>query len=215
MALDAEKKPCRVLTSNAGHALLTGIASPERATRLVKTLLGENLYCGWGIRTLGSNEVRYNPMAYHNGSVWPHDNSLIAAGFGRYGYKEEAAMLLTSILNASMVMELNRLPELFCGFHKRPGVEGPTLYPVACSPQAWSAGAVYMFLNACLGMSFVDHNKQIRFSAPYLPEIVDEISLTGLSVGNAKMDLRVYRASKEVRVEVQSGASDVSVEVDR
>jgi glycogen debranching enzyme len=214
LALDAKKQPCRVSTSNAGHALFTGIASPERAVRLAATLLEEKLFCGWGLRTVASNEVRYNPMSYHNGSVWPHDNSLIAAGLARYGYKEQAGRLLAAILEASTFMELNRLPELFCGFHKRPGVEGPTLYPVACSPQAWSAGAVFLFVNACLGMTFSVASKTVHFSKPHLPGFIDEIKLTGLRIGDAGMELKVHRVSGGVNVEVMDRRGECGVEVD-
>lgn len=214
LALDANKKPCRVLTSNAGHALFTGIVSPERAARLAVTLLDDNLFCGWGIRTVASNEVRYNPMSYHNGSVWPHDNSLIAAGLARYGYKEQAGELLRAILDTSTFMELNRLPELFCGFHKRPGVEGPTLYPVACSPQAWAAGAAYLFIDACLGISFSVSKKTIQFSKPYLPDFIDEIKLTGLQIGDAEIDLRVYRNSSGIAWEMPDSHGEMRVELD-
>ena len=213
LALDANKKPCRVLTSNAGQALFTGIVSPERAARLATTLLDENLFCGWGIRTVASNEIRYNPMSYHNGSVWPHDNSLIAAGLARYGYREQAGQLLAAILDASTFMELNRLPELFCGFHKRPGVEGPTLYPVACSPQAWSAGAAYLFVNACLGMTFSVDNKTVHLSKPYLPSFIDEIQLAGLRIGNATMSLKVHRISSGVAAEVLDSHGEARVEL--
>jgi glycogen debranching enzyme len=214
LALDANKKPCCVLTSNAGQALFTGIVSPERAARLATTLLDENLFCGWGIRTVASNEIRYNPMSYHNGSVWPHDNSLIAAGLARYGYKEQAGKLLAAILDASTFMELNRLPELFCGFHKRPGVEGPTLYPVACSPQAWSAGAAYLFVNACLGMTFSVDNKTVHLSKPYLPSFIDEIQLVALRIGNATMDLKVHRISSGVAAEVLDSHGEARVELE-
>ena len=214
LALDANKKPCRVLTSNGGQALFTGIVSPERAARLAITLLDENLFCGWGVRTVASSEIRYNPMSYHNGSVWPHDNSLIAAGLARYGYREQAGKLLTAILEASTFMELNRLPELFCGFHKRPEVEGPTLYPVACSPQAWSAGAAFLFVNACLGMTFSVANKTIHFSKPHLPNSIDEIRLSGLQIGDANIDLKVQRVSSGVAVEVLDSHGGPKVELD-
>ena len=214
LALDAHKKPCRVRTSNAGQALFTGIVSPARAARLATTLLDENLFCGWGIRTVASNEIRYNPMSYHNGSVWPHDNSLIAAGLARYGYKKQAGKLLAAILDASTFMELNRLPELFCGFHKRPGVEGPTLYPVACSPQAWAAGAAYLFVDACLGMTFSVANKTVHLSKPRLPNTIDEIKLAGLRIGKATMDLKVHRISSGVAAEVLDSHGEPRVELE-
>jgi glycogen debranching enzyme len=135
IALDGSKQPCRVRTSNAGHCLFTGIATQEHAQRVANTLTDERSFSGWGIRTVASGEARYNPMSYHNGSVWPHDNSLIAAGFARYELKESAAMVLAGLMDASLFFDLHRLPELFCGFPRRPG-ESPTLYPVACAPQA-------------------------------------------------------------------------------
>ncbi len=150
LALDGAKKPCRVRASNAGHALFTGIALPARARRVVGTLMDSNFFTGWGIRTLASNEARYNPMSYHNGSVWPHDNSLIAAGFARYGFRTEAARLFAGLFAASTHIELRRLPELFCGFVRRQG-QGPTFYPVACSPQAWAAATPLSLVQSCLG----------------------------------------------------------------
>jgi glycogen debranching enzyme len=123
----------------------------------VETLLGDELFCGWGIRTLGSKEVRYNPMAYHNGSIWPHDNSIAACGLARYGFKHGVHAIFSALLEASVFMELYRLPELFCGFHRRSVSEGPILYPVACSPQAWSAGR---FISYCSPLS---ESSSIRF----------------------------------------------------
>ena len=140
LALDGAKKPCRVRTSNAGHALLTGIAMPERAGAVVASLMDGASFSGWGVRTLATSEARYNPMSYHNGSVWPHDNALIAAGFARYGFSDEAARIFEGLFAASTYIDLRRLPELFCGF-ARQRTRGPTFYPVACSPQAWAAVA--------------------------------------------------------------------------
>jgi glycogen debranching enzyme len=214
LALDAAKKACRVMTSNAGHCLWAGIASPERAGRVVKTMLSEHLFCGWGIRTLGWNEVRYNPMSYHNGSVWPHDNALVAAGFARYGYRREACTVLLGLLEASDFMEWNRLPELFCGFHKRSGVEGPTLYPVACSPQAWSAGAACLLVSSFLGIDFAGGENTIRFSAPHLPAFIERLTLTGVQAGSALVDLLVHRVSDRVVVEVLKASDKINIYVD-
>ncbi len=202
LALDGAKKPCRVRSSNAGHCLWTGIASQPKAGRLVRTLMSEELFCGWGIRTLASDEVRYNPMSYHNGSVWPHDNAIIAAGFARYGYREEALRVLEGLYEASWFMELNRLPELFCGFHKRSEAEGPTLYPVACSPQAWAAASPYMLLESCLGITVDSARNVVEFAAPQLPPSVDRLELTGLKVGDQSVDLCVRRDGHEIRVDV-------------
>ena len=215
LALDGEKKACRVRASNAGHCLWSGIASQLRAPRLAKTLLSEELFCGWGVRTIGSSEVRYNPMSYHNGSVWPHDNAIIASGLGRYGYKQEALRILSALFEAGTFMELNRLPELFCGFHKRSDVEGPTLYPVACSPQAWAAGSPYMLLESCLGITVQPGERRVEFSSPELPEGIDYIELTNLRVEKGSVDLRLRRDGGEVRVDVLRADEDIRIDVHR
>ena len=139
LALDGQKRPCRVRTSNAGQALFSGIAAPDRAEAVMRDLMRPSFFSGWGIRTVAREERRYNPMSYHNGSVWPHDNSLIAAGFARYGHKSAIDRVFTGLFDAASYMDLRRLPELYCGF-QRGRERGPTLYPVACSPQAWAAG---------------------------------------------------------------------------
>ena len=192
LALDGNKQTCRVRTSNAGHCLFTGIATPEHARRVVATLTDETSFSGWGIRTVASSEARYNPMSYHNGSVWPHDNSLIAAGFARYGLKESAAMVLAGLLDASLFFDLHRLPELFCGFPRRPG-ESPTLYPVACAPQAWASAAIFLLLEACLGLSVSAPEQTLVFSKPILPAFLPKVSIRGLKVGDARVDLLLTR----------------------
>src|SRR5262249_18439809 len=142
LALDGEKQPCRVRSSNTGHCLFTNIASAEHAQAMVRCLSQDTFFSGWGLRTIADTELRYNPMAYHNGSVWPHDNALIAAGLTGSPNKELAARILVAQLEASAYFESCRLPELFCGFRRREG-KAPTQYPVACSPQAWAAGSVF------------------------------------------------------------------------
>ena len=146
-----EERACLVCASNAGHALFAGIAAPDRAKRVAANLLAPAAWSGWGIRTLAVGQPRYNPMSYHNGSVWPHDNALIAIGLGRYGLKTEASRVFAAIFDAGRHQDMSRLPELFCGFTRRPH-RAPTPYPVACAPQAWSAGAVFGLLGACLGL---------------------------------------------------------------
>jgi len=215
LALDGEKKPCRVLSSNPGHCLFAGIASPQKASRLVKTLLGEDLYCGWGIRTLGAKEIRYNPMSYHNGSVWPHDNAIIASGFARYGYKREASQLIGALFDASMFMELNRLPELFCGFHRRSESEGPTLYPVACSPQAWAAAAFYFLLEACLGMEVKSSDSSVRFFSPNLPNFLDDLRLNNLRLGASSVDILFRRERDRIVHEILRKEGGIEVRVDQ
>jgi glycogen debranching enzyme len=164
-------------------------------------LLSEELFCGWGIRTLGSREVRYNPVSYHNGSVWPHDNAIIVRGLSRYGFKSAALSVFKGLFEASTFMELNRLPELFCGFHKRADVEGPILYPVACSPQAWASAAVYLLLEACLGIETDPGQKCLRLLSPCLPDFLDEVRIENLSLGDGSLDLAVRRQDQSVVAE--------------
>jgi glycogen debranching enzyme len=192
LALDGEKRPCRVRTSNAGHALFAGIASPERAERVAATLLDGAGFSGWGVRTVASTEARYNPMSYHNGSVWPHDTALVALGLARYGRRRDCERLLAGLFDATSFLELQRLPELLCGFERRAG-EGPTTYPVACSPQAWAVGAVFMLLEACLGLTVSAPERRISFDAPRLPSFLEELTISDLRVGDAVVDLRLRR----------------------
>jgi glycogen debranching enzyme len=201
LALDGQKTPCKVHTSNAGQCLLTGIARPEHARRTAHSLLSPGSFSGWGIRTVDSSELRYNPMSYHNGSIWPHDNALIAFGMARYGLKDEALRVLTGLRDASLFLELYRMPELFCGFRRSPG-QGPTLYPVACSPQAWAAAAVFLLLQACLGLEVNSVQRQICFHYPLLPEFLAEVKLTNLRVGDAVVDLLLRRHGSDVGINV-------------
>jgi glycogen debranching enzyme len=212
LALDGKKQPCRVRTSNAGHCLYTGIASPNRASRVRQTLMQDDSFSGWGIRTVSSSERNYNPISYHNGSVWPHDNAIIAVGFSRYGFTTEAANLLDSLFEASSFFELDRLPELVCGLHRRPG-EGPTLYPVACSPQAWSAGSAFMLLQASLGLSVDASEKRILLDRPVLPASISSIQIDGLQLGDSRVDLHAERCGDETKIEVthKEGTAEVVV----
>nr|CAD6436474.1 amylo-alpha-1,6-glucosidase [Rhizobium sp. Q54] len=213
LALDGDKRACRVRASNAGHALLTGIAYSERAEAVVKTLMEPSSFCGWGIRTIPSTEARYNPMSYHNGSVWPHDNSLIASGLGRYGYRKEASKVFEGLFAASTYIDLRRLPELFCGF-RRHRAQGPTFYPVACSPQAWAAAAPLSLLQSTLGLTFDPDNAQVTFERPVLPAFLEEVIIRNLSVGNGAVDVALRRSGKQVTVEVldrRGGLNVVSV----
>jgi glycogen debranching enzyme len=213
LALDGRKQPCRVRTSNAGHCLYAGIASADHARRVAATLTDETFFSGWGIRTVATSEARYNPMSYHNGSVWPHDNSLIAAGFARYDLKESAATVLAGLLDASLFFDLHRLPELFCGFPRRPG-EAPTLYPVACAPQSWASAAVFLLLEACLGLSVSASKRRVAFSKPILPRFLRQVTIRGLKVAGGRADLLLTRHDEgDVGVNVlrREGALDVVV----
>jgi len=212
LALDGEKRPCRVRASNAGHALLAGIATREHADIVARTLMGNASFSGWGVRTLARGEARYNPLSYHNGSVWPHDNALIAIGLARYGYKREAARLLEGLFQVSNYMDLQRLPELFCGFSRRPG-QGPTLYPVACLPQAWAAAAPFALIAACIGLEIDPRRQVVRLDRPVLPAFVDEIIIRNLSVGAGRVDLAIRRAGAEVVAHAPSRSDGIRVEV--
>jgi glycogen debranching enzyme len=213
LALDGDKRPCRVRTSNPGHCLLTGIADPECGRRCGAALLADAFFSGWGIRTLARGEARYNPMSYHDGSVWPHDNALAAAGLARYGLRAEALRVLNALFDVSKWVELSRLPELFCGFNRRPG-EGPTRYPVACSPQAWSAAAVFLLLEACLGLQVEAMPPVIRFVAPQLPNYLREIEIKHLRIGAAHVDMRLRSAAGGVELDVLRRDGDVDVRLE-
>ncbi len=212
LALDGNKRPCEVITSNPGHVLWSGLASKQRARRVARQLLSPQSFNGWGVRTLAAGQARYNPMSYHNGSVWPHDNAIAALGLARYGYKEHALRILEGMLDASVHFDLHRLPELFCGFERLPG-QGPTVYPVACAPQAWAAGAVFQLVEACLGMEFHTHKPQLRFRHPRLPDAIQFLEIKGLRVAGGEVDLRLRRHPNDVGVEVLRKEGDVEIAV--
>ncbi len=201
LALDGHKRPCRVRTSNAGHVLLTGVARRERAMRVAEGLTSSAGFSGWGIRTVSDTEVAYNPMSYHNGSVWPHDNALIALGMARYGFAQPVQTIFSGMFAASQHVDLNRMPELFCGFGRRGG-EAPTLYPVACSPQAWSSAAVFAFLQASLGLEASAQVRRVSFSSARLPPWLSEVRIEGLQVADARLSLRCERRDSDVAVTV-------------
>ena len=212
LALDGEKRPCRVRSSNAGLCLFGGIASPDRAARVARGLASSEMFSGWGIRTLAATEVRYNPMGYHNGAVWPHDNALLAYGASRYGLKEFTSLVLAGLFAAASYFDLNRMPELFCGFDREPG-EGPVPYPVACAPQAWAAGSVFMLLEGCLGLNVSAVERQIWLHQPKLPSFVPELRIMNLEVAGATVDLLLVRHDDDVGVNVIRRVGDLSVVV--
>jgi glycogen debranching enzyme len=208
LALDGEKRPCLVRSSNAGHVLLTGTTPLPRAERVAARLMGSEFFSGWGIRTLSTEAPRFNPMSYHNGSVWPHDNSLIAMGFARYGFRREAARILEGLFDACAYIDLRRLPELFCGFVRRRG-QGPTFYPVACTPQAWAATAPLSLLQSCLGLSFDPGSRSVIFDQPTLPRFLDRLILRRLAIGDAWIDVMLRRRGEEVAMSVLGRSGDI------
>jgi glycogen debranching enzyme len=199
LALDGDKKPCRVISSNAGHTLFSGIATEERAKKTTDVLMRDDMFTGWGTRTLSSKSARYNPMSYHNGSVWPHDTALIAYGMSRYGHSHEALRLTQGLFDASLFIELQRLPELFCGFPFRRG-EAPTSYPVACSPQAWSVAAVFLLMQSCLRITIDAFEKKMTFHQPALPEYLKEVKISGLKFGDEEFALEVMKYEHDLGI---------------
>ncbi|MBX9932402.1 MAG: amylo-alpha-1,6-glucosidase [Methylobacterium sp.] len=212
LALDGEKKQCAVRSSNAGHALFTGIALPERAASVAANLLSKDGFNGWGVRTIARGEARYNPMSYHNGSIWPHDNAMIALGLAQYGLKREAARIFEGMFDTALYQEQKRLPELFCGFMRRKQ-RGPVSYPVACSPQAWAAAAPFAFLAACIGLDLQHDRNRIRLKNPTLPSFLDGVSIFNLKLGESRIDLRLQRYGDDVTVNVLRRKGDAQVSV--
>jgi glycogen debranching enzyme len=210
LALDGKKNPCRVRTSNAGQVLFTGIASPDRACKVGRSLLRPQFFSGWGIRTVSREEERYNPMSYHNGSVWPHDNALIALGLAKYGLKPELERVFRGLFDAATYMDLRRLPELFCGFQRRRG-RGPTLYPVACAPQAWASGTPFTLIQASLGLEFDPDANEIRLRNPRLPAFLDKVFIRDLRLGKSTVDLNLRRQGDDVALQVSRKEGSIRV----
>jgi glycogen debranching enzyme len=210
LALDGEKRRCVVRASNAGHVLLTDIADPARAKLVARTLTAPESFSGWGIRTVADTEARYNPMSYHNGSIWPHDNALIAAGFARHTLSDATLKVLGGLFDASIFMNLHRLPELFCGFPRRPG-EGPTHYPVACNPQAWASASVFLLLKSTLGLHISAADRTIRLTRGRLPESLQWVRILNLRVLDVTVDLLLERHHDDVGIKVLRREGDVQI----
>ncbi|HEV3499226.1 MAG TPA: amylo-alpha-1,6-glucosidase [Bradyrhizobium sp.] len=212
VALDGAKRPCKVRTSNAGQLLFTGIVREDRARLVAADLMRPHFFTGWGIRTVAHGEPRYNPMSYHDGSIWPHDNALIALGLARYGLKHSVAHLFKALFDAATYMDLRRLPELFCGFRREKG-RGPTLYPVACAPQAWASATPFTLLEASLGLEFDAERGEIRLRNPCLPAFLNEVVLRELQLGPSSVDLRVSRHGDDVSLEVLRTRGRIQVSI--
>jgi glycogen debranching enzyme len=212
MALDADKNHADALGSNAGQCLWSGIVSPQRARDVADRLLGPAMFSGWGIRTYGGGQPGYTPFGYHTGTVWPHDNSLAAAGLKRYGFQDEANRLVGSVFEAAQQFSDFRLPELFCGF-QREGAAMPVPYPVACSPQAWSAGASFLFLQTMLGLKAHADRRELELLRPHLPDWLGKVTITNLRVGDASCDLLFHRWRGTTSAEVLRKVGDLSVTI--
>ena len=209
-ALDGDKRPVRTPVSNPGHGLYCGIVDPRRAEPLARRLFEPDMFSGWGIRTMSKNAAGYNPMSYHNGTVWPHDNALIAAGLKRYGYLDETNRIATAMFEAAQFADYLRLPELFCGFTRRTP-SPPVQYPVACSPQGWAAGTPFLLLQAMLGISAVAHENVLTVNKPHLPSWLNEVEIRNLRVGTSTLSLVFRREGETTGFSLLSREGDVRV----
>jgi glycogen debranching enzyme len=212
LALDGDKSPCRVMSSNAAHCLAAGIVDSEHGAALAERLMSDEMFSGWGLRTLSSQERRYNPMSYHNGSVWPHDNALAAAGLARVGQSTGVMRMLEGLLDASLYLNSGSLPELFCGFTRDERM-GPVPYPVACHPQAWSAASIFLFLQAMLGIEVNGFDRKLVIDAPAMPSWLDWIKIENLKVGGGAVSLLVRRTPEVPAIEILGKRGPVTVEI--
>jgi glycogen debranching enzyme len=214
LALDRERQPCRVITSNAGHLLWTRLVSDSRAHIVARRLMADDMFTGWGVRTLASGERLYNPMSYHNGSVWPHDTAIAAVGMRRYGLADPFITLSTGLFESVLQFENMRMPELFCGFPRVDGY-GPTQYPVACSPQAWAAGVVFMLIASMLGLTPDAADNQLTLNRPRLPGWLSWIEIRDLQLRNSRLTLRASQGQDGAAVEMLSRTGDAELVVRR
>ncbi|WP_441279070.1 amylo-alpha-1,6-glucosidase [Tardiphaga sp. 172_B4_N1_3] len=212
LALDGKKMPCAVRASNAGQLLFTGIVREDRARMVAADLMRPHFFTGWGIRTIARGEARYNPMSYHDGSIWPHDNALITLGLARYGLKHSVEAVFKGLFDTAAYMDLRRLPELFCGF-QREKRRGPTLYPVACAPQAWASATPYTLLEAALGIEFDVARGEIRFRNPRLPAFLQYVILRDLRLGESSVDLCLRKHENDVSLEVLRTRGQIQVSI--
>jgi glycogen debranching enzyme len=214
LALDVDGKPCRVISSNPGHLLWAGIVSDSRAQIVTRRLMEDDMFTGWGVRTLSSRERLYNPMSYHNGSVWPHDTALLASGMRAYGLTSPFATLAGGLFETVLQFENMRMPELFCGFTRVPG-HGPTRYPVACVPQAWAAGVVLHLVSAMLGMRPHAEENQLTLVRPTLPSWLTWIEVRGVRIAKSRLALRVSQGTDSAAVELLARDGDAELVVRR
>ncbi|ALA59248.1 putative Amylo-alpha-1,6-glucosidase [Nitrospira moscoviensis] len=214
LALQADGRPAAVISSNPGQALWTGIADTDKAERTIGRLMAEDMFSGWGVRTLSSEERAYNPIGYHLGTVWPHDNSIIAAGCRRYGRDGDALRIFHGLFDAAFHFRTHQLPEVFCGFG-RAEYEIPINYPVACHPQAWASGAMPFLLTTLLGLAPDGFGKRLRIVRPLLPDFLDRLELRKLRVGQAAVDLHFQRGAQGVHVDVVKLDGELDVQVEK
>ncbi len=211
LALDVDKRPCRVMTSNAAHCLATGLLDPQQAQALAERLLSDEMFSGWGVRTLSSRELRYNPMSYHNGSVWPHDNAIAAAGLSCLKGRRGVLRILEGLLQASVHLHAGSLPELFCGFRRDERL-GPVPYPVACHPQAWSAASILMIVQAMLGIKVMGFEHKLVIDSPAMPDWLDWVKIENLKVGDGAVSFLVRRTPEVPAIEILEKHGPITVE---
>jgi glycogen debranching enzyme len=212
LALDGDKKPCRVMTSNAAHCLATGLLDRDQSAALATRLMANDMFSGWGVRTLSTTARRYNPMSYHNGSVWPHDNAIAALGLARIPGRDGALRIMRGMFDSAIELHAGSLPELFCGFTREPRL-GPVPYPVACHPQAWAAASVMMMLQAILGLRVDGFEGRLVIDSPVLPDGIATLSIEGMPVGTGSASFIVRGSSKSATVEITEKRGPVSIEV--
>lgn len=214
LALDGEGKKANVISSNAGHCIWAGILNGDRANKVVDKMMSMRIHTGWGLRTLSANELAFNPISYHNGSVWPHDNAIIVEGMRKHGRTREAHQIMHETFEVALSQPEFRLPELFCGF-QREATSKPIEYPVSCSPQAWAAGSLYQMLSANLNFEPEAMNNVLRIVDPALPPWLGKVQIYRLQIGASELDLafecngdytfvQILRKSGNVRVIVES-----------
>ncbi len=215
-ALDRDKRQIPTIGSNPGHCLWCGIVDADKVEPVVSRMLQEDMSSGWGVRTVSNQEPSFNPMSYHNGSVWPHDNSIIAAGMKRHGYDEAANVVISQIFAASQRFQYYRLPELFCGFQlDNRYYSSPAEYPVSCSPQAWTAGAAIFFVQTILGMEADAVHGRLTLR-PHFPEWLSELNLESMLIGDHNISFRVRRSPdnrQQYLLEVAKGGDKVWVKL--
>jgi glycogen debranching enzyme len=215
LALDRHGKPYRVIASNPGHCLEAGIFYETQANKVMSRLMAADMFNGWGIRTLSANMAAYNPMAYHNGTVWPHDNAIIARGFAMMNRPDLVEYIFNGLFEAARHVHYRRLPELFCGFRKEEGKEGdpPVRYVVACSPQAWSAASMYSLIQSLLNMMPDAQQKLLSIRDPHLPQGINMLQINGLRVGQAMVDLEFRKTDKSVTVDVRNRQGELDIQI--
>jgi glycogen debranching enzyme len=215
LAIDGEERLVPTITSNPGHLLFVDAIDGERASRIVDELLTPGMFSGWGVRTLARGQTVFNPLSYHNGSVWPHDNAVIALGAARHGRGDGALQILEGLYHAAQHFRRGRLPELFCGLGRSDG-DFLVHYPVSCSPQAWASGAFFLLLQACLGLEADAPERRLLVRSPRLPTFLERIDLAGIRVGGAQVSLHFARHGTRTHCDVVEVSGDklvVNIEI--